>query len=48
MSERKLEPTVKRDALIRDSITLLERQLQDAKNTVNAALRALQFLKAQL
>lgn len=48
MSKKKLEPTVKRDVMVRDSIALLERQLRDAHNAVNAALRALQFLKAQL
>ena len=48
MSKEKPEANVMRDQMIRDSITLLERQLRDAKNAVNAALRALEFLKAQL
>lgn len=48
MADKKLEPTVKRDLLVRDSIVALESQLLDARNHINAALRALQFLKAQL
>lgn len=48
MSDKKLEPTVKRKLVVHDSLTVLERQLRDAKNSINGALRALEFLKAQL